>query len=111
MREVTEQRKNQFTGKLKALIDRAILGEANDVDHILAHLENGPSLATTRFVDYSLGFVANEDGISRIHYYLFNGSQIQRNYCSLYFNRKGDWPIVKEAYEKGLIDEIQAFSR
>jgi len=62
-------------------------------------------------VDYALSLVSNEEGISRLSYYLFNGSLIQRNYCSLFFNRRGDWKIVREAYELGLIDEIQAFAR
>ncbi len=36
---------------------------------------------------------------------------IQRNYASLYLNRSGDWKSVKEAFDKGLIDEIQALAR
>lgn len=104
-------RRNIFSGKLKDLIDRAIIGGPGDVDYILQHLESNPSLAITRFVDYSLSFIDNEAGRSRIEFYLFKGSQIQRNYCSLYFNRKGDWPLVKKAFDQGLIDETQAFSR
>lgn len=103
--------KNKFSGKLKELIDRAAEGGPGDVDYILQHLNNDPSLAITRFVDYSLSFVDSEEGRSRVEYYLFKGTQIQRNYCSLYFNRKGDWAMVKKAFEQGMIDEIQAFSR
>lgn len=103
--------KYEFSGKLKQLIDKAVSGRKEDVDYIMEHLHNAPTLAITRFVDYSLSFVESEEGFFRIHYYLSKGSQIQRNYCSLYFNRRGEWGIVKEAYEKGLIDEIQAFSR
>ena len=44
-------------------------------------------------------------------YYLFNGTQIQRNYACLFLNRLGEREPVKEAFEQGLIDEIQAFSR
>ena len=40
-----------------------------------------------------------------------SGTQIQRNYASLYFNRLGERDIVREAYALGLIDEIQAFAR
>lgn len=68
-------------------------------------------LSTTRIVDYALSLVENDAGIARIEFYLFNGTQIQRNYCSLFFNRRGDWPVVKQAYEQGLIDEIQAYAR
>lgn len=65
----------------------------------------------TRYVDFAISLVENKSGIKRLEYYLFNGTQIQRNYASLFFNRRGDWEIVKKAYEKGLIDEIQAFAR
>jgi hypothetical protein len=65
----------------------------------------------TRYVDFALGLVTNPEGFERIKHYLFNGTQIQRNYASLYFNRLGERECVKEAFEKGLIDEIQAFAR
>ena len=69
------------------------------------------SIAASKIIDYSLSFVKSDDGLSRMEYYLFNGTQMQRNYCTLFFNRKGAWPIVKLAFEKGLIDATQAFSR
>jgi hypothetical protein len=55
--------------------------------------------------------VVNPIGFEQIKFYLFNGKLIQRNYASLYFNRIGEWEIVKEAFNKGLIDEIQAYAR
>ena len=100
-----------FTGKVRELMDRAVCGTPEDVDYILGHLSPDVTLAVTRFVDYALSFVETEAGVDRVEYYLFNGTQIQRNYCSLYFNRRGDWPVVKKAYELGLIDEIQAYAR
>ena len=103
--------KYKFSGKLQELIERAGIGNNEDVDYILSHLTIDSTLAMTRFVDYALGLVNNKEGISRIEYYLFNGTLIQRNYCSLFFNRRGDWPIVKRAYEQGYIDKIQAYSR
>lgn len=64
----------------------------------------------TRYVDFALSLVKpNSIGYDRIKYCLFNGSLIQRNYASLYLNRLGEWKPLKEAYEQGLIDEIQAF--
>jgi hypothetical protein len=39
------------------------------------------------------------------------GTLIQRNYASLFLNRLGEWEPVKKAYELGLIDEVQAYSR
>jgi len=102
---------NPFTGELKYLIDRARNGSFEDVDFIIGKLNDNPTLTMTRFVDYSLGCVTHPDGVEQIRFYLFNGTQIQRNYASLFFNRRGDWLIVKEAYQKGLIDYIQAFAR
>jgi len=104
------QRKN-FSGKVQELVDRANSGNIEDVDYILNHLTSDVTLSVTRFVDYALSLVVSDVGVERIGYYLFNGTQIQRNYCSLFFNRRGDWPIVKKAYERGLIDEIQAYAR
>ena len=100
-----------FTGELKLLIDAAIKGDPECVDFIMDHLDDNSNFAATRFVDYALSFVVTNPGIERIQYFLFNGSQIQRNYASLYFNRAGNWLIVKEAFQKGLIDEIQAYAR
>lgn len=102
---------NQFSGRAKILIDRASNGEQADVDYIIRQLAPDVTLSTTRIVDYALSLVENDAGIARIEFYLFNGTQIQRNYCSLFFNRRGDWPIVKKAYEQGLIDQIQAYAR
>lgn len=104
-------KKHNFTGRLKLLIDKALNGSPKDVDIIMGFLTIDSDLATTRFVDFALSNVSNEIGIERIKFYLFHGTQIQRNYASLYFNRLGEWKCVKEAYEKGLIDEIQAFAR
>ncbi len=101
----------QFNGKLKDLIDHAITGTELDVDYIFNHLTINSSLATTRYVDFALSLVKNPSGFKRIKDYLFHGTLIQRNYASLYLNRLGDWQTVKEAYTKGLIDEIQAFAR
>lgn len=101
----------KFHGKLQKLIDRAEIGNGGDVDYILSHLTIDSTLAMTRYVDFALSLVENENCVSQIEYYLFNGSLIQRNYCSLFFNRRCDWDIVNQAYKQGLIDEIQAFSR
>jgi hypothetical protein len=100
-----------FTGKVKELTERAINGKMKDVDYIMSHLSPDVTIATTKFVDYALSFVESDLGIKRMGYYLFNGTQMQRNYCALFFNRRGDWPIVKKAYEEGCIDGIQAFAR
>jgi hypothetical protein len=96
---------------LKDYIPMARAGSATDIDTIMADLNPDMTIAASKIIDYSLGLVEKEQGIERMAYYLFNGTQMQRNYCTLFFNRRGDWPLVKEAFEKGLIDAIQAFSR
>ncbi len=101
----------KFSGKLSELIERAELGNEADVDFLMQHLTPDSTLAMTRYVDFAISLVENEKGIQRLEYYLFNGIQIQRNYCALFFNRRGDWELVEKAYEQGLIDEIQAFAR
>ena len=100
-----------FSAKAQAMMNRASRGTAEDVDYILGHLTPDVTLSVTKLVDYALGLVESDAGIARAEYYLFNGTQIQRNYCALFFNRRDDWPIVKRAYEQGLIDEIQAYAR
>lgn len=101
----------KFTGKLGELIERAELGNEEDVDYIMSHLNNNSSLAMTRYVDYALSLVENKKGINRLEYYLFNGTLIQRNYSSLFFNRRLDYEIVHRAYKEGRIDKIQAYAR
>ena len=101
----------KFRGKLGELIERAELGNDDDVDYIMSHLTNNSSLAMTRFVDYALSIVKNQKGIIRLEYYLFFGTIMQRNYSSLFFNRRLDYDIVKRAYKEGRIDAIQAYAR
>ena len=103
--------KYKFSGQLYDLISRAEIGDPIDIDFIMMNLTSDSTFAMTRYVDFVLGLVINEAGIARIEHYLFNGSQIQRNYASLFFNRRGDWEIVKMAFHQGLIDETQAFAR
>ncbi len=101
----------KFKGKLGELIERAERGRADDVDYIMEHLTMEATLAMTRYVDYALSLVENAEGVKRLEHYLFRGTLIQRNYSSLFFNRRLDYDIVKQAFDEGLIDEIQAFAR
>ncbi len=89
----------------------AISGTAQCIDAIMDDLNMDMTIAASKIIDYSLGLVGSHEGLARMEYYLFNGTQIQRNYCTLFFNRRGDWPLVRLAYDKGLIDWKQAFSR
>jgi len=101
----------KFSGQLQDMICRAENGYPYDIDFIMQYLTSDSTFAMTRYVDFTLGLVTNESGVERIEHYLFNGTQIQRNYASLFFNRRGDWDIVKKAFHQGLIDETQAFAR
>jgi len=101
----------QFNGYLNTILNYARSGTADDIDLIMNDLTLESSLPTTRYIDFALSCVTTTEGINRIKHYLFNGSQIQRNYACLFFNRMHEWPIVKKAFDLGLIDEIQAYSR
>jgi hypothetical protein len=103
--------KYKFSGELQILIEKATNGDCCDIDYIMGNLTSESLFAMTRYVDFAMSLVENDNGKERIKHYLFNGTQIQRNYASLYFNRRGDWEIVKEAWKKGLIDETQAYAR
>jgi hypothetical protein len=102
---------NHFLEILGGLIAKAQKGENEDIDFIMFNLNSNSDLAMTRYADFALSLVNNPAGFNRIVYYLFSGTPIQRNYASLYLNRLGEWEYVKQAYENGLIDEIQAFAR
>jgi len=86
-------------------------GTAGDIDNVMEYLNEDSDIPITRVVDFYLGTVKSIEGMRRIEYYLFNGTQIQRNYSTLFFVRMGEWRIVNKAFNMGLIDYIQAFSK
>lgn len=92
-------------------ISLAKSGTAQSVDSMMDDLNLNITLAASKIIDYSLGFISSDEGLDRMAFYLFNGTQMQRNYCAIFFNRRGDWQLVRQAYEKGLIDYKQYFSR
>lgn len=97
--------------KLDYYMRLANSGTAQSVDAIMVDINMDMTIAASKIIDYSLGLVNSVEGLHRMEFYLFSGTQIQRNYCTLFFNRRGDWPLVRLAYERGLIDWKQAFSR
>ena len=100
--------------KLENYINLATSGVETDIDLIMRDLNGNLNIADSKFIDYALSLVNSPACVERITQYLFMGTQIQRNYCTLFFNRrckKGDWDLVKKAYSMGLIDEKQAFSK
>ncbi|GLR19916.1 hypothetical protein [Portibacter lacus] len=104
-------KKNKYSGILGVLTERGKNGTAEDVDIIMSQLTSETNLVMTRFIDFALSLVEKQEGIERLKYYLFKGTLIQRNYSSLFFNRRLDYEIVMEVYKQGAIDEIQAFAR
>jgi DNA-binding MarR family transcriptional regulator len=86
-------------------------GSAEDIDRVMEYLTEGADLPTTKIVDRYLCSVKSMEGMKRIEHYLFNGTQIQRNYCTLFFVRINVWTPVNRAYRMGLIDYIQAYSK
>ena len=96
---------------LQQYIALAKEGTKEAIDEVMKHLNMNMTIAESKFIDFALGHVGSDEGIEVMEYYLFHGTQIQRNYCTLYFARRGEYPIVREAYDRGLIDATQAFSR
>lgn len=89
----------------------AIEGTKSAIDKIMEDLDEQMTIAESKIIDYALGLIDTPEGIGVMEDYLFHGTQIQRNYCTLYFGRRGDYHIVRKAYDQGLIDAKQAFSR
>ena len=86
-------------------------GKIEDVDRLMDELARKDDLATTKLVDYALGLVDTREGRARLCYYLFNGSQQQRNYAALYFKRRGLVDLLDEAVALGMIDGKQAYAK
>ncbi len=96
---------------LQHYIGLAKEGTRASIGEIMNHLNKGMTLAESKVIDFALGHVDSDEGMKIMEYYLFHGTQIQRNYCTLYFGRRGEYLIVRKAYDEGLIDAKQAFSR
>ena len=96
---------------LRTWIDQAKEGTAASVGGIISCLHPQMSLAESKCIDYALSHVESAEGVAAMEQTLFHGTQIQRNYCALFFARRGDYDVVRRAYDRGLIDARQAFSR
>ena len=96
---------------LRHYVSLADAGTKESVNTIMKDLNRKMTLAQSKFIDYALGLIDTQEGRDQMTYYLFNGTQVQRNYCALYFGRLDEYDIIRRAYDKGLIDARQAFSR
>jgi hypothetical protein len=83
----------------------------SSIGTIMRRLNPQMTLAESKCIDYALSHVEGDEGVAVMERFLFGGTQIQRNYCALYFGRRGDYDIVRRAYDQGLVDAKQAFSR
>jgi len=99
----------QYT--LRHFIDLAKESTEASIGEIMKHLNKRMTLAESKFIDFALGQVDTDEGVKTMEYYLFHGTQIQRNYCALYFGRRDEYLLIRKAYDAGLIDAKQAFSR
>jgi hypothetical protein len=81
------------------------------VDFLMENLDLSRSHSRCKVIDFALSLVASAEGRARIGYFLYNGSQIQRNYAALYFKRRGDAQLIDAAVQQGCIDEVQAHSK
>lgn len=97
--------------KTKEIKELCETGTSEAIDRVMEFVNDDVDIPTTKIVDYYLGTVDKIEGMKRIEYYLFNGTQIQRNYSTLFFVRIDDWILVNKAYKMGLIDYIQAYSK
>lgn len=86
-------------------------GMPENVDIMMESLEYDPRSSPYKLIDYTLGLARHSEGKKRIEYYLFNGTQTQRNYAALYFKRLEEHAILREAVKIGCIDRVQAFAK
>lgn len=101
----------QKQSKLQHYIELAKEGTKASISELMKHLNKDMTLAESKFIDFALGQIESAEGFEVMKDYLFHGTQIQRNYSALYFGRRGEYLIVREAYDRGCIDAKQAFSR
>ncbi len=81
------------------------------VDDLMYNLRPTISLRETKMIDFCLGLMSSDEAIHQVKIYLFNGTQMQRNYSVLFLARKNIWKPINKAYSEGLIDYRQAYSR
>ncbi|WP_375467126.1 hypothetical protein [uncultured Nostoc sp.] len=110
VQEILQEYANKID-RYDAFVAMARAGGVSDVDTLMDNLEYDRNSATYKLVDFTLGLVDTSQGQDRIRHYLFNGTQLQRNYAALYFKRKGAKDILIEAVQQGCIDRVQAFSK
>lgn len=97
--------------KLDLYLGHARLNSGKGVDLLMENLHMNISLRETKMIDFFLGQMDSDCAINRVVHYLFNGSQMQRNYAVLFLARKNIWKPINRAYKMKLVDYKQAYSR
>lgn len=100
-----------YIEKFNEIKEKCLRSTDADIRSVISMLNKQVDLPTTRAVDFYLSLVNKPEGIKVLEEFLFEGSQMQRNYCTLYFARKDEWALVNKAFKLGLIDSKQAYSR
>ena len=99
------------TGRYDLFVGWGRAGTRQDVDRLMEALVSRDDLATSKLVDFALGLVRTREGMVRVEDYLFRGNQVQRNFATLYFKRRGLVELIDEAVQRGLVDREQAYSK
>lgn len=101
----------KHAGRYDKFVNLGKSGSKKDVDALMSVLITRNDIATSKLVDYALSLVDTREGKERLHYFLFYGLQVQRNFAALYFKRRGNLAILEQAVDQGKIDHQQAFSK
>lgn len=93
------------------ILEQGKRGEAADVREIMNMLDPDRDMRIIKIADTALTMVRNPEGVAELERFLFSGTGMQRNYCVNYFRRREMRTPILRAWEAGLIDSVQAFSR
>lgn len=99
------------SGRYDLFTEKGKNGSVDDVDFLMARLEDSKDIGSSKLIDYALDLVETEQGVKRIEHFLMNGSEKQRNYATLTLRRRGRTDTVEKAYSAGLIDKNQALAK
>lgn len=86
-------------------------GKTNDVDYLMRQLSTDAPIAVCKLIDYAIGLINTHEGIERLKFYLFEGTEIQRSYSALYFKRNEITEVLDEAVNKNCINSDFAYCR
>lgn len=86
-------------------------GKTEDINFLMEQLSIEAPIAICKLIDHAINQIKSPEGILRLKHYIFNGTDIQRKYAALYFKRKKEYELLKEAVKRNCIDHEFAFCR